>query len=402
MLAASAFCGENQEETRLLLEQELQTERADSARQKIETLLSESNRDRSTPLSDKRHKNRTLGISPDGDTLFWREEARLFFYVVGSQDNFRLDLPGIPTKIKLSYGGRYGLAVFEETTAAGKTPVCRLLPLSLYPNPRALEESLVVTACESEPAITDRGVVYYVRKGALMHQQSVLEKTGAQILNTAGPDMVPAKSFPAKYAKIKSTFVIHDIPGGDLLIFHGSAGFYRLYHYPGKGPAVKRIAEGIARSALYPVSHSLALRPPPPPAPGEKPPEAKPPEAGFRLKEPGTPAFYVYGGAAGRYVFRRIDLGTRIKIDKGFKLKPLTDPVYLQREKAFLIRRGNQICLWAQGKKLEYLPLESGNIQAFNGGLAYEDAEGRLLLRRVAFTHHEQELLGLKFQAEKK
>lgn len=397
LLAAAAACGKTDEETRLFLERQLKTEKSDDALKKIRNLIDESNRQHSVMLSDNRRKNRPLGVSGDGDTLFWREDTTLFYRPAGGEEIRRMELPGVPVQLKLSFHGRFGLAVYRETT--DKKKVCRLLPLSLREG-RPLGESLLVTGCESKPAISDRGVLYYGRGGALYHQQTVVEKADPTILESPGRDVLPAKAFPEKYKKIKNRFTVYDLPGEQLLIFHGAAGFYRLYHYPGSGGKVTRLAENISRAQLYPVVHHIRLKAPPP-KPGQPADAAETPAPGLRLREPRTPAFNFYQGAAGKYSLRRIEIGKRIKLGQAVKLRPLEAPVYVENEKAYLILRNDLACLWPPGKRLEYLPLETANLLAYNDGLAYEDTEGRLLLRAQPFTNHEQELLQLKFQAEK-
>ncbi len=397
-------CDEDEEKTRQVLEEELQTDQADAALLKIRTLLVDSNLEHSTVLSDRRHKNRELAVSPDGETLFFREGGILYYRPAGTADVRSVELPAVPTALRFSFGGRFALAVYRAEDGKAPEPVCRLLPIALETG-RVMEESLIVAGCESDPTVTDRGLVYFAREGALFNQQITPEKAGQSVLHSISQDSIPATAFPPKFKKIKMRFSIFDISAGDLLIFHGAAGYYRLYHYVGKDRKVTLLGENFAQPRLYPVYHKLSLRPAPEPKPGtpgkvEKP-APKPGADGLRLKEPTVPGFFVYAGSTGNFTLRRIDLGQRLQLRGGIKLRPLDEPSYLEKENAFLLLRNKTLCLWPPGKRFEFLPLETENFAPFNGGLMYEDAEGRLRLRESAFTRHEAELLDLKFQAEK-
>lgn len=400
----NSSCGETAAETLTRLEAMIAGEAAGAqstaeALAEINELLLEKNRELSEPLGESAVP-RILKRSLNGGVVAWSERERFFFRTpegLGSLEPGNNEI----RDFNLSYSGRYAVVLLETATGCQPTVVSiedkRMLAA---PGNRKLPEA----SCYELPAVTDDGSTYiHAAKGGLNLLPLQTNSDGS----VPADGRLAAKYFPAKYKKITNSFSLMQMNERGLLIFHGGAGAYRMYHYAGTGATVTGVTVPgkamVARPILYSVfegdtltisDESLAEA-----AAGEAN-SARPPNKTYALD---TAQAFVYAGGAGRRRLHGVRFDSPPRVFPGLPARVSQQLAFVRDRAEFLTLFRDHMSYWdpVRNRKAP-LPLVARDFVLYSGGLVYVDLLDRLYLRREPFSRFEMELMRLRDAAEKK
>ncbi|MEQ9363750.1 MAG: hypothetical protein RIF32_05880, partial [Leptospirales bacterium] len=369
----------------------------------INELLILNNRELSTPLNEDATA-RVLKRSLDGSVAAWTQADEFHFHRADASGSVDFDGAN-PRDFTLSYSGKFAVVLTETETG------CRPFVVSLSRESVLETPELPDGSCYEAPVVTDDGRYYYYP-----------EKGGLRLIDLAGdpgdqsaqpeeaPEDLPAKKFPPKYKKITNQFSIEQINARGLLIFHGSAGAYNLYYYPGVGSKLSEVKPAgkdmIARPRLYSVFEGDTIA-------SSDDPELSEEDDGHETgdAEPAAPAndgaygldtvqAFVYVGGAGKRRLHGLRFSSPPKINAGMPARVTQHLSFVRDRREFLILHQDHMSYWDPLRnKKSALPLVARGFVLYSGGLVYIDLLNRLYLRKQPFSPFELELMRLRKRA---
>jgi hypothetical protein len=384
-------CSETPIEITERLTRMIETERTREALVEINELLIESNRERSVPLNND-PVARVLKRSLDGSVVAWTQEDEFYFYMPDASGSVAFG--GVILRdFALSYTGRYAVVLAEVENG------CQPHIVSLARESVVGTDELPIGSCYELPAITDDGQFYfYPEKGGLVHLAT--GQGDDDYPGEAAPDHppadLPAAKFPPKYPKVTNLFTIEQIGRRRLLIFHGSAGAYNLYYYPGHGQDVTLLtAPGktlFARARLYSIFEGDTIT-----ASSENGLRATPAGNNDPAYGLGTSQAFAYAGGAGKRRLHGLRFTDPPQISQGIPARATQHLVFVRDREEFLILHRDHMSYWNPIRnQRSALPMVARGFVMYSGGLVYIDLLNRLYLRKEPFSGFEMELMRLR------
>lgn len=398
-------CGETPAETRARLAGMIAENQNEAVLAEINELLIENNRKLSAPLNED-SVPRILKRSLDGSIAAWTQAGEFHFHAADSSGSVDFDDAAL-RDFTLSYSGRFAVVLTEIEKG------CRPFVVSLSRESILDDVQLPDGSCYEAPAVTDDGRYYfYPSDGGIkfidLAGGSVDSDSGDAV--EGGPENLSAKKFPPKYKKITNMFTIAQINQRGLLIFHGSAGAYNLYYYPGSGSTVTAIKaagkEMIARPRLYSVFEGDTISTADALDSAEDGPGSESGQVRSPEQAPGnsygldTAQAFVYAGGAGKRKLYGLRFASPPKIKTGIPARVTQHLAFVRDRQEFLILHRDHMSYWdpIRNKKSE-LPLVARGFVLYSGGLVYIDLLNRVYLRKKPFSPFELELMRLRKQA---
>lgn len=403
-------CGETPEETRARLTQMIAENQNEAVLAEINELLIENNRELSTPLNED-STPRVLKRSLDGSVAAWTQADEFHFHRADASGSVDFD-DATPRDFTLSYGGQFAVVLVELENG------CRPFVVSLRRERILDRDDLPDGSCYEAPVVSDDGrFYYYAEKGGVrvVDLDPSAESAGGQAdsgdLPEDLPEDLPAKKFPPKYKKITNQFFLNQVNERGLLIFHGSAGAYNLYHYSGSGSSLTRLKPSgkdmIARPRLYSVFEGDTISGNPA---ANKAAENGENDSGDISDAPArtrddpygldTAQAFVYAGGAGKRRLHGLRFADQPKFNRGFSARVTQHLSFVRDRREFLILHKDHMSYWdpIRNKKAA-LPLVARGFVQYSGGLVYIDLLNRLYLRKQPFSPFEMELMRLRQEA---
>lgn len=361
-------CEETLEEKVERLEQTLAAEGrhgAEQVKNEAQSLLRELNLEYSLHLGEE---NRVAATSPDGSALAWTVKDSIHYR--NRFNYWEIAISGKIDNIYLAFDGSAGLITRKNEDSCSFEAI-------IFKDPPVLS-SRWEYSCGNNPTISSEASrVYFIRDNHLYEGDPFAPDSHRRVVSSS--------SFSPKYSSVTNLFRLYSMKDG-LWIFHGSAGYYRLYHYT--NGSASRIATGLASPVLFPSVPNDFLH-------------AETSISGGINN--GEYPYFVYDGDAGRYRLRHLFYPSTIEGTTGATIHESL--AYIVEKEAFLVVRDGFLQFWTPGaaraERFVKLPLEVKNFLAYNGGLAYTDTEGNFLLRQSPFSNIEIQLFELIQLAEK-
>ena len=356
-------CTGHEEEHRRRLQLLEQAGDQAAVKREVDLLLIEANRNVSEVIAESR-ENHQLKNSMDGSTAAWIAEKT--FYFIRETARGAIVLEQYPLDYSLSANGDFAVLVIKDQRN------CRYVSIDLE-NESFLKNE-IPGPCQNMPAISNDGTtLWHVQHGALIRDSLNVSAATAEILATK-------RQLTPRYKKLANRFVLRTIEDDSLLMFVGSAGYYRLFFMESplaKLPdKVRLVSNGISRPSV-----SLAMERTP-----LLPDLAVP---GSRMNQ-----LFLYKGGAGAlklHGFRPV---------RKLQLKPVHSARFFRQlynisgTNEFLVLHGSYLAAWESDKgTLRYLPLKARSIAFTAEGILFEDPVRQLFLRRHPFSAWETELI---------
>jgi hypothetical protein len=308
-------------------------------------------------------------VTPDGGTLAWLDGKSLHYRKDGESHDFDLDFEG--TGLFLSGGGKRALILNDMDER------CRFEVIDLIENDSV--EVFETTGCEGGSAVTDQGAVLF-GKGGILHiyqsgsgdSEEAVEDRSRKILNL----------FSAKYKKLDNYHYARPLPSGEILIFYGGGGYYRLYLMNPDGAAASLIKEGFASPVLYRVLPENPLMT----------------GVNGAHRSAQEPDLLAYSGTAGKYTMESIQIRGGVRLLATLQRPPVSDSlIFFSGNSTFLgVDPSERYYLYDALKyRMRYLPYTGKLLAVYDEGFILADEEFTLLLRATPFTEYEKKLMEL-------
>ena len=358
----------------------IQTGARKQAITEIRELLGDFNRLNSRKLSSTIDTSRVLRRSLRGNLVAWLEYKKLLFLKGEDISQLLLDVPG--ENLNLSNRGNFAVLLPANKLAGKKQKKnagCLVQAISLESEGALYGEPLPAD-CRHLPAISDDGVfIYYIRGGVLRYRN----------LKNPGPEnTLPAAAFTPRYKKVSNFFYLYDLPGQNLCIFFGSAGYYQLYLFSPRTGKLKSLGKGFSSPTLQAAGDSLIVDP----AADKNPPE--------ETKKSNLLAHIYSGGAGSLQLHDLLWENNEIKLAPGRKVTFFNSLTYLRSRGEFLVLKDNIFHYWNEKtNKLTPLPLVANHFVVLSQVLFFEDERNFLYFRRHPLSQEEKLLLQLLEQA---
>lgn len=321
-----------------------------SAVEEVDKELQLLRRENTTTLSAQ-SVPRILKSSLDGTTAAWLENGSLWISKPSGESSLFVDEKAI--FFQISPDGRYAVVTKTEGSA------CRAVAVNVQEKKHVLLDGTF--DCGDTPVVAEGGHTFFLpEKGGI----TIIDLESGKTRTRIQPD-----SFPKKFTRVPARFVITELTDNSVLIFHGAAGAYRLYHLPAKGTAPRLISDAVARPVLYS------------PGRGDK-------------KNIG----YVYGGTAGRYFLRPLT-GNPPALLEGRKA-PASPQAAVDAAGRILVLDNSQFQYVDPDGKMIPLPVRAKSFILTDKGIYYEDLKGHLYLRPAEFTAFEAKLVEIRNKAD--
>lgn len=398
LLAGAVGCSETPAEKLERLRGLVAEDRTDEALEEINRLLTETNKELSTPLNEERVQ-RSLKQSLDGRAVAWVQQQEIRYRDAQQTDRV-LELPAPARDFNLSSSGSFAVAHLERADEDSCTPV-----VADFRAGRILRPEIEVDLpCYQTPAVAEDGqFLYYADKNRLhiLRLQPDASPPGAENV----PEKLPA--LKPKYDKLSNRMALYQAGQRGLLIFFGAAGYYDLYHYPGSGDDIERIETDVARPRLYSVFTGQSMADPLNPEEDEAAGEsiegatAKPVQTQGELspeeRRLARAEAFFFSGGAGRWDLRPLRYSGKPEADKGIRTRPRKQMIFVRDRGEFLTLRGERMYYWDPlENQARLLPLLARQFELFEGGLVYVDLLDRVYLRSAPFSELEIELAQLR------
>lgn len=336
-------------------------------------------------LLSKYYSKRILRPSWDGSTLIWQEGKKFYYRRQNMQTSFELDSKSEVLDLNPSWSGTYVVTLMRTSSKKSKKKKCQARVVSLKTE-RILKQTPPEINCDHIPAISDDGnILYHANgKGGLTRFPILASPTILEDIESNKTNDLSKKNFSFKYKHISDRFVLYPIGQQSLLVFHGNAGYYRMYFFRGAGKEkIKRYKEVFASPRLYtasafatPLSESI-------------------PSLGRQLGLYSANAF-VYSGSAGKLKLHALHYDGSLLLNKGMDANVVDNLAFLQDLDAFLMVKEGNLYTWDPlSKQKRLIPLDMKYFVLMNEGITYTDKDDNLYLRRKSFSEFELTLMRL-------
>ncbi len=295
-----------------------------------------------------------------------------FVYRAENQSNewedHSVTLPFFATDVNLSARGRY----FYAYRSAEEN---KWVDLFLYDTvlQKEIYSGRIVGASSNITVNDENGEVFYMDNDGLRVIPAAVYESGSSEIK--GQLALPASRFSRKYAKVTVNSHLFDFSGPHLLIFYGSAGFYRLYGYNVKSGDFYLIGDRYAKPSLFPVRWSITPS-------GKKKKNSSPEISAF-----------AYRGNSGQYELRQLNGGAKVAQGRGISTHVLQQPTFISSLNGFFSIYPYSAGFWnpLTDQVIQY-PMKAIRYTITDEGILFEAADGRLMIRRTPFSEVELEL----------
>lgn len=381
------FCSETTEEKLQRIEQQIAEGKIEETKTEVIEWIESINSTNAVALS-KNKADRIYAVSPNRTSFYYSESGKLTFR-----------MPGVIHAIAIGPGLQRIIPSFEGTaTALIQKKDDRCVVRIVRPVESDSVEEIFDIACDASVAVNDEGTrLYYSVNGNLYLYDAKRARRGLIRIG---------KSLKSPYKKIDKKMVIRSVSPEELWVFYGSAGYYDLYYYSGRGSDFDLVEKGLASpEGFTAVKNDFLAISQESPQPSENGPEeneesaesdenvaeSKPAIHGFE----GSPLHFFYTGTAGQYQLKQFTPPDQKGPERNFGLYDF-NMVYVAEKEQFLTVRNGELRYMDFRGRTTSLPLEMEKFFLYSEGLAYEDADGTLFLRTSGISMLEKRLDELK------
>ena len=264
-----------------------------------------------------------------------------------------------------SYRGNYVILTHRN----GKS--CKAAVLDMD-EARKINIQNITLDCHTVPTVSDNArYIYFTHNNSLYYQNILSQELRRQI--------VSASFLKPKYPDIHNRFYIYPINRNGIAFFHGNAGVYQLYFYPGTHFAVtalSRVSKLASKPKLFPLYHSNV-----------------------------STKYSFYTGDASKLSLQEIIFTEKYyNLDKTSPFIPAMDISHRANVNDTLLLKNNAFYLYTRGKEKKqatsYLYFSARNFATLGDTLVYQDLKNRIYTREISLSPIEQKLLS--FQAKVK
>ncbi len=370
-----AGCAETEEQMVSRLDELQKKGQNSQVMSEIDSYLEKISTENSTVLAEP-YASRILRRSGDGSTLAWSQDDDIF--MLRSDGSEEIDLPDPVADMQLSFNGSFAAVVLKKDLG------CEIIPVNLEQD--SILHDPVVSDCQSS-AITDpAGKYMYFADSEGVHRIDLSDE------ESKTQKLLAVKSFPARYAKVPGRLELSGLPDGSMLIFFGSAGFYRLFHYRPDENKLVYLDQGFSRAEFYgtlandPVAQNSA--------------EKKETPAAGGARAPVRYAGHIIFGGSGRYGYRPVRTAPAAAVDGALWGGPASQIAFIQSRNIFYLSRKGMLTLWdpATGR-YSPLPLPAAKFEIFAGGIVFEGRDRKLRRLQKDFSPAAMQLAALRSKA---
>ncbi len=346
---------------------------------------------------DTDRKNRQIQRSLDGSTVAWTQDETLFIRSINEEGDFEtksLDIEFTAEEIKLSTTGKLALVAryipvklaTEISSGKDSSKTKKSLPppdceFQVFAPATGVDSiySGQIQECLGFPAVSEDGKwLYYVTSKGL-HRTTIDQEHFGLSQKITGEMIASLSTFKPKYSKLKNKFTILDFPENQLIIFHGAAGYYKMYFTDTSTTSINKMSGFYSKPSLMTTAYQLT-------------PE-KDADDNIILKQPEKITTYVYRGTTGKYELAELYGQKPPKHGKDFDAPPLMNPQYIHTKKAFLTSVEGTMSLWdPTGESHGTLPMYCRHFFAYQEGILCERENFGLYLRIEPMMDTEKEL----------
>lgn len=338
----------------------IESEKFDSAREKIRAKLEGLKSTDEIISSSKPLNPRILEMSNDRNRIVWTEDRKVIFRDLANPLVKSKETGDLLEWISVSSEAEFAIAAIKLVNGSG----CRLKAISFL-EPKETYDSGAFVACSNKGAISSDGARIYYFVDENLYEEETKEPKKPKLI-VAKEKLLPP--FP----KLKNKFFIVPI-GKSFLIFSGSAGSYFLYWFSPKNNSVKNIAKDILSPKIF---HS----------------DGK--------------SVYIIGGSVGSMLLREVKFTASGEptVNKGFLIGPNEiNPWSTTKRNEFISGYGDTVYRWGPGKKKQVYPIICERFWGVaRDHIVYENKKGELVLANTEFSPDDWKILDLYKQIKKK